>query len=334
MTVNVEGSIAGPYFADGVNRQWDVHFRLDLAGDVQVHIDDGAGHITVIDDIDQFTWTPTGETDGYITYPLTPGAPLAAPQIVTIVRNMPLLQQTVIGNQGAYKPRVIELLFDRVVMMIQQIGAGVALALRAPLSDGALDMTLPGARARANKLLGFDAQGKPYVGGSSADPELIALAAGNAAQSAATASTGAVNASNAATLAQSWASQVAGFVAGTLFKSAYQYALAAKADADRAAASADAVDADAVATAIAGKADRAGDTFTGPIAAPSIQLVDGAASAYLVPDRVDASQWKVYATGGQLVFEYVSNGVAGAADGVKFQFGKDGLAQALDWKAT
>lgn len=102
------------------------------------------------------------QVGGTVTYPLS-GSPIAVGTTLTISRTLPLTQTASISNQGDFYPQVVEQALDTLCMQVQQVSAEVALAVRAPASDGSLNV-LPAAAKRANQALLFDANGQPIVG--------------------------------------------------------------------------------------------------------------------------------------------------------------------------
>lgn len=171
MTVASETSRSGPYTGNGVTTVFDYGFRIV----------DGA-HITVIRAQNGVETTLTLGADysvsgvgdvggGQVT---TTAAPLTG-QTLTIVRSVPFVQETDLENQGAYYAETIETALDLAAMRDQEMNEKLARTLRSPASDGVVDMTLPAAASRANRLLGFDATGAPFVisGNGPAVPQIL-----------------------------------------------------------------------------------------------------------------------------------------------------------------
>lgn len=90
---------------------------------------------------------------------------LTAPPVgttLTATSQLPNLQPTDLTNQGGFYPRVINDALDRLTIFVQQLAEKLGRTLRFPLSDGAV-ADMPGAAARANNLLSFDANGNPVA---------------------------------------------------------------------------------------------------------------------------------------------------------------------------
>lgn len=99
---------------------------------------------------------PTG---GTFTYPLS-GDPIDATQTLTLVRAVAYQQTTNFGNQSGYYPEVVDNTLDGLVMQIQQLKNLLNASIQQPQGDTLAFTTLPAAPLRANKLLGFDADGQ------------------------------------------------------------------------------------------------------------------------------------------------------------------------------
>lgn len=100
---------------------------------------------------------------GSVTYPLV-GSDIAVGTTLLISRNVPLLQQTSLGNQANYSPTAVEAALDALCMEIQQVAGGAfGLALTFPPTDVSPQTVLPTAPLRAGKYLAFDGSGNPIV---------------------------------------------------------------------------------------------------------------------------------------------------------------------------
>ena len=96
---------------------------------------------------------------GNVTYPLGGGTPIAPGVSITIERTAPYVQDTSIPNQSAFYPKVLEAALDYLTMLVQQLLTQVTYSIKFPLTDTLPPEPLPGAKARASTLLGFDADG-------------------------------------------------------------------------------------------------------------------------------------------------------------------------------
>ena len=82
---------------------------------------------------------------------------------VTIYREMVYSRQTQFRENEDFHASVINEEFDRMVMLLQQAGKASKDSLRQAKYDVPMDMTLPSALSRADKILGFDSSGRPHV---------------------------------------------------------------------------------------------------------------------------------------------------------------------------
>jgi hypothetical protein len=78
---------------------------------------------------------------------------------LSIQRSMAPTQQSAFLNNTLFPAKAVEAAFDRVTMLIQQVLQALKYALTAPLTDFNPMLVLPASWQRANKVLGFDAQG-------------------------------------------------------------------------------------------------------------------------------------------------------------------------------
>jgi hypothetical protein len=120
---------------------------------------------------------PTG-IGGSVTYPLS-GSPLAPTTNITILRTLPVQQNTSLANQGTLYQTVIEQALDYITMLVQQIlgpSSVNTLAITAPPTDPAgLNYILPAVAQRSGQNVTFDASGNVTVGAPSAAPVSAAM---------------------------------------------------------------------------------------------------------------------------------------------------------------
>ena len=169
MTVN-QASNKITYTANGSTTQWNFAFSFVDATDFQVFITDPTGVITQLAST-AFTVvgnpviapnpTPTG---GFILYPIS-GTPLAAGNLLTIIRILPEVQPDSISNQSIVYPPVVEAEFDYLTMVDQQLDERISRAIIAAPSDPPM-LPLPPAAFRANQQAVFDANGNLIAGGA------------------------------------------------------------------------------------------------------------------------------------------------------------------------
>lgn len=143
MTVSSEVNRAGPYLGNGSTTVFGFGFRILSASHLRVIITDE-------DDVETDLPYPSGysvagvgsNAGGSIT--ITP-APATGSRI-TILRNVPMVQETDLENQGAYYAETIERQFDLVVMQNQQQSEELRRAVKVPAGDpdpdGALSSNL------------------------------------------------------------------------------------------------------------------------------------------------------------------------------------------------
>lgn len=89
------------------------------------------------------------------------GSPIPLGSTLTIIRVLPLIQSTVLSNQGAQYPTATEGAIDYVLMGVQQVAEQLARALLIPSSDTLTLNSLPSTTQRASLYLAFDANGQP-----------------------------------------------------------------------------------------------------------------------------------------------------------------------------
>lgn len=116
-------------------------YTVDGAGD------DAGGSITLLDASQDWI-----DDDGF----------LETGYALVIKRVRPLLQETDIENQGPYYAHLHENAFDHFIMIAQQQQDQIDRSLRLPETEEGLT-DLPGAAARANKFLAFDADSNPIA---------------------------------------------------------------------------------------------------------------------------------------------------------------------------
>ena len=79
---------------------------------------------------------------------------------LTITRSVSATQQVSLNQNGPFPSKTLEGALDRLTMIDQQTGSTLARAIVAPATDSSVvNLTLPGATARASQWLTFDASG-------------------------------------------------------------------------------------------------------------------------------------------------------------------------------
>jgi hypothetical protein len=163
MTISSTTRKAGPFNGNDVTTSFPFTFKVFAAADLRVVLTDSAGAESdlVLDSDYSITLNPDQDASpgGSITYPLI-GDPLATGEKLTAVGNIEALQPTDITNGGGFYPQVIENMSDRAVMLIQQLAEELDRTIRISVSDADTQgLELPAAGSRADKVLGFDANG-------------------------------------------------------------------------------------------------------------------------------------------------------------------------------
>lgn len=105
-----------------------------------------------------YTLTGAGDEDGG---ELTLVVALASGETLTIVRNVPVTQETDWPVADPFPAVSHERAADKLTMIVQQINDTVGRTVRQPVSDAATIAELPIKTARASKFLAFDADGDP-----------------------------------------------------------------------------------------------------------------------------------------------------------------------------
>ena len=106
-----------------------------------------------------------GSAGGTVTF----DAPPPEGTLITLLRRTEIARTTDFIPAGEFRAAAINEELDRLTMIAQEIDLRGRAALRASDFDAALDMALPPVSVRANRVLGFDAEGLPNVSTPSAE---------------------------------------------------------------------------------------------------------------------------------------------------------------------
>ena len=158
MTVSSLTAKSGPYTANGTQTVFAYGFKVFAAGDLQVVRTVAGAEAVLALNVDYTVSGVGSDLGGNVTMVTAP----AAGALITIVRSVPLTQEVDLRNQSGFYPEVHERAFDRSTMQVQQLNELIGRGLRVPVSDAAAPV-LPGAAARASKVLVFDVNGHPGV---------------------------------------------------------------------------------------------------------------------------------------------------------------------------
>lgn len=108
------------YQGNGTATQFDYEFLIFAASDLRVTRTAADGTETLLTLNTDYSVSGAGdENGGSITYPIS-GSPLPSGETLTILRVVPITQDTDLRNQGAYYPEVVEREFDNSRMIDQQ----------------------------------------------------------------------------------------------------------------------------------------------------------------------------------------------------------------------
>lgn len=184
MTVPSELDRAGPYNGNGVTTSFQYKFRILNASHLLVVRTEPNGFNTVLTLNTDYTVTGIGNTTGGNVV-LVNANRLPSGRKLSILRNLPFTQEIDLENQGAYYAETVEEGFDRAAMRDQQLKEGLSRAIKAPMEETGIDMTMPDKATRANKYLSFDSEGRPRS--STFDVDTTVEAANRAVNAAAVA---------------------------------------------------------------------------------------------------------------------------------------------------
>ncbi len=135
---------------DEEKTRFEFSFPILNKQDIKVITSDGL-------ELNSYTVTILKETvGGYIDLL----QPLSVGTRITIYRDMTYNRQTIFRENEDFRASVINEEFDRIIMLLQQVGKYSKDSIRTPLSDDDMDMILPIAKKRSNTILGFDSLGR------------------------------------------------------------------------------------------------------------------------------------------------------------------------------
>lgn len=167
------------YTATGGQTAFTVPFEFLANADLAVYVNGTLQTLTT-----HYTLTGANTTGGG-TCTFVSGR--TAGDIVTIIGNLAYSRSTNKYTKfGLLPAEVLEADFDALQVQAKQLALADQFALRLPMTDsGAAPSALPGKTARANTLLGFDANGAATIIQSAANDVSTAISAAQAAQAAA-----------------------------------------------------------------------------------------------------------------------------------------------------
>jgi hypothetical protein len=152
-------------YGNGVATSFPYKFLIPNQSQMSVIVTDPSGNQMPLS-ASQYSVSGIGSKNGgAVTYPLA-GAPLPALWSVTILRTLPIVQQTDIVNQNGFYPDVLEAAMDYQTMTQQQLSESQSRGIAFPVVDDqtAINPVLPAAAARSTKPLIFDENGNVTTG--------------------------------------------------------------------------------------------------------------------------------------------------------------------------
>lgn len=128
MTVSTEVD-HNEYTGNGVTTTFPYTFRIFQKSDLVVQVFDLDENLTVLTLDTDYTVTGAG---GYVGGNVILTAPLTSGYQISIMRDLPVTQDTDLRNQGSFFAEVHEDAFDKLTMLIQQVQNWFGLSLRKP----------------------------------------------------------------------------------------------------------------------------------------------------------------------------------------------------------
>ncbi|MEO2181496.1 MAG: hypothetical protein ABGY43_04230 [bacterium] len=160
---------------NGSATSFNYTFKIQDQAHLEVTKTNTAGADTVLTITTDYTVTGVdNDSGGSITYPVL-GAALASGEKLTIRRMMDFLQTTDLQNQGGFFAEVHEDVFDRQTIYALQSQEELDRSIKAPVTDSAVDMTLPIKADRLGTVLAFNVTtGAPEAGPTIANANTVA----------------------------------------------------------------------------------------------------------------------------------------------------------------
>ena len=162
MTVPATPRRVGPFYGNGVTTSFPFNFKCFTVDDFALTLTDANGNPSSLVRGTDYNVTLNADQasapGGTITYPIS-GSPMASGYTLTGVGTLAYDQTTSFPQGGSYRAVSHENAFDRTVNQLQQIAEKTDRAITLPVTDVGVAVTLPNAANRANRILGFDANG-------------------------------------------------------------------------------------------------------------------------------------------------------------------------------
>jgi hypothetical protein len=163
MTVSAPNSAWGPYTGNGVTTVFDYSGVIDDDDElVLTKLESATGtETTLVKTTDYTVQGVGGQSGGTVT--LLVALPIGF--TLTIRREVSIVQETDLRNQGSYFAENHERVFDRLTKICQQLAEKFNRTLKISKAEVGSEtaFTIPAAATRASKFLGFDASGNPIA---------------------------------------------------------------------------------------------------------------------------------------------------------------------------
>jgi hypothetical protein len=154
--VTVESTIARvQYDTNGTTGPWTVPFYFLADADISVFYADAAGTETELALSTDYSVTGVGDPLGGTVTTVTA---YAAGGTITVIRSVEPLQETDWTNTDPFPAQTLERALDRLTQLVQQVIEVQARSIVVAASDE-VNVTVPAAAARADRLLAFDSTG-------------------------------------------------------------------------------------------------------------------------------------------------------------------------------
>lgn len=135
-------------------------FKVFTAADLYVLVEDASGNLSELALTTDYTVSLNGNQDVFPGGSITLVAgPLLTGYTMVITSDIAELQQTVLQNLGAFYPDVLNSVFDRLTILVQQVQQSADQSIKFPITDNLSTVALPPASQRAGKFLYFAADG-------------------------------------------------------------------------------------------------------------------------------------------------------------------------------
>lgn len=117
------------YIGNGLTTKFPFSFKIFKTSDLQViltNIESGTDTILT-------TNYTIDIANSYVTYPIT-GTPLTSTNKITLFRKVPITQETILPNQGAYFAKTVENALDKLTIVEQQLYDEIGRGLKLPVT--------------------------------------------------------------------------------------------------------------------------------------------------------------------------------------------------------